>query len=61
VLGDHRVFEHLQVKQINLNLFADVERRFVEGDSHQRGRQQLHQECQQSYRVTFENQISNMW
>ncbi len=42
MLGDNRVFEHLQVKQINLNLFADVERRFVEGDSHQRGRQQLH-------------------
>ena len=60
MLGDHRVFEHLQVKQINLNLFADVERRFVEGDSHQRGRQQLHQECQQSHRVTSEIIISNI-
>ncbi len=60
MLGDHRVFKHLQEKHIKLNLFADAERRFVEGDSHQRGRQQLHQERQQSHRVTSEIIISNI-
>jgi hypothetical protein len=60
VLGDYRMFEHLQEKKINLNFFADVERRFVEGDSHQRGRQQLHQERQQSHRVTSEIIFSNI-
>ena len=54
------MFEHLQEKKIKLNLFADVERRFVEGDSHQLGRQQLHQERQQSHRVTSEIIISNI-